>query len=449
MGKGRKNAKKSAAGIQNSAIEVGAGLLVQPATEFGLTVGGHLVAELTAGRWTDFYCAVAFAKLSGVDHLDGAIREFAAAGGRVHLLVGTDLDGTSAEAVSQLMGAVGDAGEVKVVAGAAATRSTFHPKMYLFTREEEEKVRDGLIISGSNNLTAGGLFSNLELALCWLPDRSIAGQMAVIHEARALATSWMDESNGLAVEMDTDRLRELVSKGILPLEKHIVVKSKLTASARPPSTAKDMPRWFVRKAKLPAAPAPPTKGSPAVSASDLRKLAPNLIVGPTAKSVPGAAQNAPSSFYLDMPGGKRKTELYLVKAALNENPAFFGHPFSGQTVPKNPKNPSQPERSPSPVVDVVVVDSSGTEIERVSDYAMKMWQYVNGKSANQDVRIYVPAHIQKLLQGEAIMEMKAAGLRPGIDYELRFLLKGSTDWFTARSIAVQPVPHSKRKYGWA
>lgn len=41
-------------------------------------------------------------------------------------------------------------------------------------------------------------------------------------------------------------------------------------------------------------------------------------------------------------------EVFLSKIAVDQNPDFFGYPFTGRTTPKKPGNPSYPQRDPEP-----------------------------------------------------------------------------------------------------
>jgi hypothetical protein len=94
----------------------------------------------------------AFAKTSGISRIWDELQLF----GRdreIVSIIGIDHDGTSSDAV-ELLSHVSD--ELFVV-HCSARSITFHPKLFVF---EGEGV--ALVISGSSNLTAGGLWSNIE-----------------------------------------------------------------------------------------------------------------------------------------------------------------------------------------------------------------------------------------------------------------------------------------------
>mgnify|MGYP000123991500 CR=1 FL=1 len=95
---------------------------------------------------------VAFAKNSGVLRLKPSLEQFKAHGSKINVYVGIDLDGTSYEALVSLSKL---ADRLYVVH--AESDQTFHSKIYNFTKEDSS-----IVAVGSNNLTAGGLWTNLE-----------------------------------------------------------------------------------------------------------------------------------------------------------------------------------------------------------------------------------------------------------------------------------------------
>lgn len=144
----------------NAEVEV----LLQPydARE-GRSILHRLIDEFESGRWTEFRGAVHFAKRSGnFDELLGGIESFLRAGGVVKLTFGADVFGknnfaTDHDAILELLRAF------EAFPGFSLTlyherARTFHPKVYLFSREEEE----ALLIVGSSNWSEGGFYNNVE-----------------------------------------------------------------------------------------------------------------------------------------------------------------------------------------------------------------------------------------------------------------------------------------------
>jgi hypothetical protein len=108
---------------------------------------------MASGVYSQLTMLVAFAKLSGVQRMGPALQEFRASGGRVTAFVGIDYDGTSLEALLALLGLSDELFVVHV----ESTGQAFHPKVYDLSGNDA-----AWRAVGSNNLTAGGLWSNIE-----------------------------------------------------------------------------------------------------------------------------------------------------------------------------------------------------------------------------------------------------------------------------------------------
>jgi hypothetical protein len=413
--------------------------LAQP---HGNLVGDRLIAEVSGGGWDRLRCAVAFAKLSGVRYLDGPLRAFAASGGAASIAVGVDHDGTSFEAVSQLLAAVGPGGEVLVVKHLGTPNPTFHPKLFLFTADDEHGAVDrALLVSGSTNLTEGGLFTNYEFASAWMPELADGNQVAALDEVVKALDTWADTASGLCIRLDAQRLVELHRLGWLPTEARIASKhtqgGSSSGGAAPPSGLRKQPR--LRRVRHSTAMGPPAFALPTAPAARRRR----------ARRAAQAVLAAHGAFVIDISTGTRLTEVFLSKTALNEDKAFFGHPFTGLTSPRAATTQAQPELSPRPVVDIVLVGSDGRRVSTYQEHEIKIWEYVNGPSANMDVRMIIPQDLLRSLPTGCILEMRRTPVRAGLDYVLEFLTPGSAKWNAARSAANKTLPGGKRSYGWS
>jgi hypothetical protein len=169
---------------------------------------------------------------------------------------------------------------------------------------------------------------------------------------------------------------------------------------------------------------------------------------PTPQPTAASAGATHTALFLDVGDVGRKTEVYLSKTAFNEDPLFFGHPFTGRTTPKRATSDPQPERQPRPIVDIRLLDASGNVVSEYRDHALKIWQYAIGKSANQDVRITVPAELLRSLPTGCILEIRRNPVRAGTEYRLDFLTPGSAQWSAARAVATRWLPGRKRQMGW-
>jgi HKD family nuclease len=421
-------------------------LFAQP---YGSTVGDRLISELESGEWDEFRCAVAFAKLSGVAYLDGPLRAFASRGGRASISVGVDHDGTSFEAVSQLLGAVRPGGAVFVAKHLGSPGATFHPKLFLFSRSDRRgRVTQAQLISGSTNLTKGGLFTNYEFASAWTPDVTDRRDSAALKAVRDVLNAWADPSGGLCIALDIRRLRDLHARGWLPTEAAIAA-SRPPGAARGPGRSSSPPGGLARQPRLPKPKHPKILGAPALVLPSAAAITPGPVR--PRRNVPATRAAQPGihkAIVIDITTGKKLTEVFLSKTARVEDPTFFGHPFTGTTTPRRATKFPQPERDPRPVVDLRLIDATGTVISEYEGHELKIWEYVNGPSANDDLRMIIPQELLRSLPKGCILEMRRTPIPFGLDYRLDFLTPGSTQWQTARSRATKALPRSPRSYGW-
>ena len=132
-------------------------LIFQP---FGLgdastTLGARLVAELSSGRYRDFLAAVAFATSTGTSRICESLKGLVDAGGTATVLCGISNGVTSRQAVSHLLTA-----GASVLGLNLGGRNILHQKVYRFLGDT-----NGLLVVGSNNLTADGLFRHFEASV--------------------------------------------------------------------------------------------------------------------------------------------------------------------------------------------------------------------------------------------------------------------------------------------
>ena len=133
-------------------------------------LGIQLIESLDSRRYRQLTVMVAYAKLSGVYRLYPYIQKFRENGGIVRFVVGIDQQNTTYDALFHLL-KVSDS--LSVFHSESITQ-TFHVKCYWLKGEQE-----CWCAIGSNNLTAGGLFSNYELS----STISVSGENAAEHNA--------------------------------------------------------------------------------------------------------------------------------------------------------------------------------------------------------------------------------------------------------------------------
>ena len=107
------------------------------------------------------FIAVAFLKNSGLDLLTKPIKDFLKASGQLTIIAGQNFALTEPKALHGLRNIFKSYPTSKLyLAKASSADSVFHPKMYLF-----KSNKDCCIISGSANITKGGLTSNKEISI--------------------------------------------------------------------------------------------------------------------------------------------------------------------------------------------------------------------------------------------------------------------------------------------
>ena len=120
--------------------------------------------NVISGRLTECdeaFFAVAFLKVSGLNTLIQPFTDFLKSGGTLTILAGQNFALTEPQALHTLRHLFASYPASKVyLAKAVSKTEVFHPKLYLFRSED-----NCCVISGSANITKGGLTSNKETSL--------------------------------------------------------------------------------------------------------------------------------------------------------------------------------------------------------------------------------------------------------------------------------------------
>ena len=153
--------------------------------------------------WDSLDIAVAWVRASGMAYLSDSLRQFLTHGGHLAFTVGIDLQNTTLEGLQALLDLEAH-GVCETFVYHNEASSVFHPKLYLFRNDVEARL-----IVGSNNLTAAGLYANVEAGL----QVDTEGDAAVIKDAVDALASWRDTSSRLAVKLDAAFLSLLSSEG--------------------------------------------------------------------------------------------------------------------------------------------------------------------------------------------------------------------------------------------
>lgn len=181
-------------------------LINQP---FNGQLGDILIDEISP-RYKIMTIIVAFAKNSGVLRIKPKIEEFRKSGGIVRAYIGVDLNGTSIEALQNLM-QICDAVHVIHSENPA---STFHTK--IFALENDNEIWMSV---GSHNLTAGGLWTNFESSIHNKFNKStlpLPQEVAVLNE---LIEKYDDSTYPCSKELISENdLQELKENGYIATE---------------------------------------------------------------------------------------------------------------------------------------------------------------------------------------------------------------------------------------
>jgi HKD family nuclease len=117
-------------------------------------IGNELQRAIGDTRFSSLEAYVAFLSISAAEYLTQQVRS--RAGFQANLYVGVDQKGTSKEALEELL-----SGPINTKIFFTTSSPTYHPKVYIFKGQSDVRV-----IVGSSNLTAMGLFANVEASVC-------------------------------------------------------------------------------------------------------------------------------------------------------------------------------------------------------------------------------------------------------------------------------------------
>lgn len=167
--------------------------LAQPFPPFGGRMFDWLRERLVDSDLDHIQMVTAWVKRSGLSRLRSDLSPFRGRGGRVSAIVGIDEGGATVQGL-QLARELFD--DVRVLHDPASR--TFHPKVYLASGASSAHL-----LVGSNNVTAGGLFSNYEGALVCQLDLTNSDDRALYDQV----VSWFE-----LLSSDTDVCKVLTEE---------------------------------------------------------------------------------------------------------------------------------------------------------------------------------------------------------------------------------------------
>jgi HKD family nuclease len=197
-----------------------------------------LTEGLESGDWRRVEIAVAWVRRSGMRLLNRSLQKFLQSGGVVQITVGVDIENTSFEGLSDLLGLAAH-GQIETFIHHNEDREVvFHPKVYLFRNKTAARL-----IVGSNNLTRAGLYMNTEAAL--VLDTPL-GDPAV-SEARSALADWRDTATGIVRRLDDALLGDLTKFGYVLSEAQLRLRRRNSEEPREKVARQTAHRLFQAK----------------------------------------------------------------------------------------------------------------------------------------------------------------------------------------------------------
>ncbi|MFQ5870488.1 MAG: hypothetical protein ACE5JC_11350 [Candidatus Zixiibacteriota bacterium] len=300
-------------------------IISQPWDGAGKRLGDHLTRLLSQTPPFDrVLMAVAFVKESGLSRLADTLCEFMDTGGWVGAVVGIDHQGTSIEGLHLLLECSNEA----YVFHNRSSSSTFHPKVYLFERSDEQAVA----IVSSGNLTAGGLYTNYEVSLSLELELDQGEDREVYESLRDVYDKATELTGGMARLLDEELIEELVRRGMVVSERRarpVRQPAAETVEEAEETVDTEVPESLFGRS--PVLPPPAVARRPSVVPEGVQPQ-----VAPVPVSVSDAfVMTLGSRDVRQKPGYSR--DIYIPLAARNAMPSFWGwpdqfRPGSGKTI---------------------------------------------------------------------------------------------------------------------
>lgn len=170
---------------------------------------GNILRNLLAQKGFHTFTGIsAFASDAGItglaDHIGNAKNNFKS----LNLIVGIDQEGTSKEALLVINNL-----NINSFIFYQQESPIFHPKMYLFEGAEETKL-----ILGSSNLTATGLFSNVESSLLVEFSNSDEEGKKLLSELKEYYQGLFSFNDPNLFKISVATIQDFIAKGIVPNE---------------------------------------------------------------------------------------------------------------------------------------------------------------------------------------------------------------------------------------
>ena len=172
------------------------------------SVGNYLMKFLADKKFHSFNGVTAFTSLAGINGLQKHL-ENAKHLKKVTIITGVDQNGTSKEALQALLGLNVNS----YVFFVPPPSPIFHPKIYLF-----EGVDNSELIIGSSNLTARGLFTNIEASILIGIDNHEITDIKIVEGLKQHFSGIFNFTDPNLKLLTTELIDDLVNAKIVPTE---------------------------------------------------------------------------------------------------------------------------------------------------------------------------------------------------------------------------------------
>lgn len=379
--------------------------------------------------YSDFKCAVAFAKAGPLYKLDASFRIWKGSHKTSMAILGVDHKGTSLQALSYILRNYDTSYLIH------ANYSTFHPKLYLFVGEHK-----ACVFYGSNNMTPGGTETNFEGGI--LLNLELPVDATLLAQCENCFHSMLPENLSCSAVL-TEKLIDILYQGnylldeSLPKERTITVKGAVANVGTRINTNQAFGKFSSK---------PPRTMVKAIL-EKFKAMRESPSENPGEQDVTLKASMVPAKGLVIQIVPHYNGEVFLSKRAIDQNPAFFGFPFTGKTNPKKATNASYPQREPDPVVNIFIYDTKGSLDRTVNNYSLNTVFY----ESKSEIRITISPDILSSVKEYSILVMTISNTT-NCDYDLTIFNPGSTEYVQYLALCDQQLPSGgkdiSRKMGW-
>ena len=332
---------------------------------------------LDSVEFSELYICVAFSRVGALQRIRPGLDKLKERNGRVVAVFGVDHMGTSRQALEFAL----EHFDEVFVCHHPSPFVTFHPKVY-----SAVGVSAAEMLVASSNLTTGGLETNFEAGVRLryrLPE-----EQQLYNDAVGFRRI-LNHPNTL--RLDEDLLAVLDARQLLLDEENNQARTGPGGAGQTDEAQGEEPLFPPTTVVPPSPiPKPARRRQPATENTTERGMDVATVVAPRALLI----QIKPH----------RNGEIFLSKLAVDQNMAFFGWPFTGQTVPKHAGNPAYPQRDPDPVTDWTVYDTTGNVRVEKKNYGLNTVYY----QTRSEIRITVSPELRDAIPDYSILKMSLA-----------------------------------------